>query len=174
VVVHAEEAVSYSLGQTFLTNAQANRAMGWSKAKVKAYWDARAKACQQMADEGECLAQVARHVPVTIAGVDGMGDTAADLQTALMVTAGLFSDPDGTLRRYGPPIVAAADRHVIDPVTTKLGQAMAPYVVKYVLPPLAVLYVVSGISAYYSWKVAKKMAPNTSRRRRRRRRTSRR
>lgn len=162
--------MSYSLGQ--LTNAQANRDMGWTKAKLKAYWDARARACEEMGDEGECLAQVARHVPVTFSG---MGDTAADVQTALQVTAGLFSDPDGTLRRYGPPIVTAADRHVVDPMVKRLGTAMAPYMVKYVLPPVAILYVISGISAYYSYKVAKKMAPNTSRRRvRRRRRTSRR
>lgn len=99
-----------------------------------------------------------------------MGDTASDVSTALRVTAGLFSDPDGTLRRYGPPIVAAADRHVIDPLTKQLGRAMAPYLVKYVIPPLAILYVISGISAYYSYKVSKKMAPNPSRRRRRRRR----
>lgn len=66
--------MSYALGQTaFLTPQQANRAMGWSKSKVKAYWDARAKACAQMADEGECLAQVARHVPVTIAGLGSVG-----------------------------------------------------------------------------------------------------
>jgi hypothetical protein len=159
--------MSYSLGQG-LTNAQANRAMGWSKARVKAYWDARAKACQQFADEGECLEQVARHVPITLAG--GMGDTGTDIATALNVTAGLFSDPDGTLRRYGPPIIAAADQHIVDPLVQELGRAMGPYMVKYVLPPLAVLYVISGVSAYYSYKVAKKLAPNPPRRRRRRRR----
>jgi len=39
----------------------------------KSYWDARAKACEQFADEGECLAQVARHVPVTLGDVGGLG-----------------------------------------------------------------------------------------------------
>src|SRR5262249_24779403 len=35
----------------------------------KAYWDAKARECMNMADEGTCLAQVARHVPVTISGL---------------------------------------------------------------------------------------------------------
>jgi hypothetical protein len=35
----------------------------------KAFWDAKARQCINMADEGTCLAQVARHVPVTISGL---------------------------------------------------------------------------------------------------------
>lgn len=35
----------------------------------KAFWDAKARQCVNMADEGTCLAQVARHVPVTISGL---------------------------------------------------------------------------------------------------------
>ena len=138
-------------------------------ASARAYWDARAKACQEMGDEGVCLAQVAKHVPVTIGG---MGDTATDVQNVVSITAGLIADPEGTLRRRGPAIVAAADRHVVEPLVQEVGKAMAPYAVKYILPPLAVLYVLSGISAYYSYHAAKRLRPN--RRRRRRRRTSRR
>ena len=52
-----------------MTTAQANAAMGWTPAKLKAYWDAKANACQYMADEGNCLAQVAQHVPVTLGGM---------------------------------------------------------------------------------------------------------
>lgn len=156
---------------------QANLDMGWTPERQKQYWDAKARACQQMADEGACLAQVARHVPVTIGG---LGNTAADVSTALNVTAGLFRDPDGTLRRYGPPIVTAADRHVVEPLMQRFGKATAPYLVKYVMPPLAILYVLTGISAYYSYRSARKLAANPSRRRRgtkrrkKRRRTSRR
>lgn len=200
--------MSYSLG---LTPAQANRDMGWTPAKVKAYWDAKAKACQQYGDEGECLAQVAKHVPVTIGGVGyilpplppirtfgpksrpkrrrplrrrpprrrlgalGLGTTGTDIASILTVTGGLFSDPDGTLRRYGPPIVRAADQHVVTPLMQRFGKATAPYMVKYILPPMAVLYVLTGISAYYSYRSARKLAANPSRRRRsRKRRTSRR
>jgi len=57
------------MGAAILTRSQANKAMGWTAAKRKAYWDARAQACTEMGDEGTCLAQVARHVPVTIAGL---------------------------------------------------------------------------------------------------------
>jgi hypothetical protein len=215
--------MSYSLG---LTPAQANLDMGWTPAKVKAYWDAKAKACQQYGDEGECLAQVAKHVPVTIGGLGyilppfppirtfdrpgartygrrpgpkrrpkrrrplrrrpprrrlgglGLGTTGTDIASILTVTGGLFSDPDGTLRRYGPPIVTAADKHVVTPLMQRFGKATAPYLVKYLLPPMAVLYVLTGISAYYSYRSARKLAANPSRRRRRgkrrKRRTSRR
>lgn len=38
-------------------------------AAYKAFWDAKARECVNMADEGTCLAQVARHVPVTISGL---------------------------------------------------------------------------------------------------------
>jgi hypothetical protein len=163
--------MSYSLGQGVLTAAQANRDMGWTHAKLKSYWDARAKACQEFADEGECLAQVARHVPVTFAG---MGDTGTDIMNATSIVAGLIASPDATLRRHGPAIVAASDRHVIGPMVDKLGEAMAPYLIKYMMPPLAVLYVLGGLSAYFSFNAAKKLQANPSRRRRRRRRTSRR
>lgn len=33
------------------------------------YWQERANLCKEFADEGECLARVARHVPVTIGGL---------------------------------------------------------------------------------------------------------
>jgi len=56
-----------------LTPAQVNRRMGWPKKDLKAYWDAKAQQCTEMGDEGECLARVARHVPITIAG---LGSTA--------------------------------------------------------------------------------------------------
>jgi hypothetical protein len=173
VVDEAEEAVSYRRGGALLTPMQADLDMGWTVEKQKKYWDAKARACQQMADEGDCLAQVAQHVPVTIGG---MGDTGTDIATALNVTAGLFRDPDGTLRRYGPPIVRAADTHVVTPLMQRFGAATAPYLVKYILPPLAILYVLTGISAYYSYRSARKLAANPSRRRKRRRkrRTSRR
>ena len=142
----------------------------------RSYWNERANLCSEFADEGECLAQVARHVPVTIGGLGQADTTARDVGTAVRVTAELFSNPDAALRRYGPPIVAAAEQHVVDPVVDKLGQAMAPYAVKYLLPPLAMLYVITGISAYYSYQNSQRLSRNVRRnpRRRSRRRSSRR
>jgi len=156
-----------------LTAAQANADLGWSKRKIKKYWDARAKACQQMGDEGVCLAQIAKHVPVTLGG---LGSTEQDIATIATVTAGMFSNPDRTLARYGPPIVAAADKHIVTPIAEKMPEILTPYLIKYVLPPVAVLYVLSGVSAYYSYKSVKgkKVTPNRRRKNRRRRRTSRR
>lgn len=162
--------MSYALGQVYDAR-QANRAMGWSRAKVRGYWDARARACSEFADEGECLAQVARHVPVTIGS---LGNTAQDISTVLQVTSGLFSNPDATLRQYGPPIVTAADRHVVDPLLDKVGRALSPYILKYVLPVTIGLYITTGISAYYSYKLYEERRVKANRRRRRRRRTSRR
>lgn len=169
--------MSYALGQVY-SEAQADRILGWTPKKLKSYWDARAQACSEFADEGECLAQVARHVPVTIGNYHSLGaSTAQDVQTALTVTAGLFRDPDGTLRQYGPPIVTAADKHIVDPVIGKIGQALTPYVLKYVLPVIAGLYVTTGIAAYYAKQTYDRgrVRSNPKRRkRRRRRRTSRR
>lgn len=164
-----------------LTTEQANRDLGWTKAKLRRYWDARAHACTQFADEGECLAQVARHVPVTIEapgmslnGYHGVGDTAGDVSAAVSVIAGLIGNPDATLRARGPALVQAVDTHLLDPLMDRMGQKLAPYVLKYVLPPLAVLYVLSGIAAYYSYQGPAKKGVSSNRRRGRRRRTSRR
>lgn len=164
---------------SYATPAQVDRDLGWTRSGIRHYWEQRARVCQEMGDEGICLAQVAKHVPVTIAGLGGastgyaMGGTAEDVSTALTVTAGLFRDPDGTLRRYGPPIVRAADKHVVAPLVKEIGKATAPYLYKYVIPPVLILYVISGLGAYYSYKTAKRLTPNR-RRRRSRRRTSRR
>jgi hypothetical protein len=162
--------MSYAMGATALTRVAADRDLGWTKAKLHAYWNARAKACRGMADEDICLAQVAKHVPVTIGG---LGDTAGDVSNVVSIVAGLLSDPEGTLRVRGPALVAAADRHVVGPLVQDIGQAMAPYALKYILPPLAILYVLTGISAYYSYHSAKRLKPNPSRRRLRRRTTRR-
>jgi hypothetical protein len=152
--------------------AQADDLLGWTPSKRRQYWDARARACAQFADEGACLAQVAKHVPVTIGA---LGDTSRDISTALNVTAGLFRDPDSTLRQYGPPIVTAADRHIVDPLLGEVGRALTPYVLKYVLPVILGLYVTTGISAYYSYRLYSdsRVRPNRTRRRRTSRRNSR-
>lgn len=168
--------MSYSLGQAVLTRAQADRDLGWTKKKLRRYWNARAQACRGFADEGECLAQVARHVPVTISGL-GQTGLGINVGTALTSVADIIRDPEAALRARGPAIVAAADKHVVGPLLKRVGQAAAPYMVKYVLPPLAILYVLTGISAYYSYQAAKSrrsVASNPRRKRRRRRRTSRR
>lgn len=167
--------MSYSLGQVY-SAAQADDILGWTPKKRRAYWDARARACAEFSDEGECLAQVARHVPVTIGSYSALGSsTGQDIRTALTVTAGLFRDPDATLRQHGPPIVTAADKHVVDPLLGKVGEALVPYILKYVLPVIAGLYITTGISAYYSYQNYKGRSVRPNKRRRgRRRRTSRR
>lgn len=51
----------------------------------KKYWGARAKQCQMFADEGSCLARVARHVPVSIEmGGLGFTNTVPALETNLL------------------------------------------------------------------------------------------
>lgn len=47
----------------------------------KAYWQARANACQQFADEGACLARVSRFAPVTIS--PGLGQVTTGALTTL-------------------------------------------------------------------------------------------
>lgn len=163
--------MSYALGQVALTRAQANRDMGWTRSKLDAYWNARAQACRSMADEGSCLARVARHRPVTIAGLGQV--TASTVASIADTSARLISDPEGTMRRQGPQIVAALDRHIVNPLVDRMAVAAAPYMLRYILPPLAVLYVLSGLSAFYSFQGLKiltegKRSIKANRRRRRR------
>lgn len=171
--------MSYHLGQAVLTTAEANRKLGWTPEKVRAYWDARARACREMGDEGACLARVARHVPVTIGGMgdsgDGLGQSinAQDISEIAALSARLITNPDATLRSQGPRVVAALDQHIVNPLVDRMATAAAPYVVRYLLPPLAVLYVLSGLGAFFSYQTFKQaagrrsIAPNGRRRRRR-------
>jgi hypothetical protein len=163
-----------------LTAAQANRDMGWTPDKVKAYWDARAKMCQEMADEGTCLAQVARHVPVTLGGLGGytgLGQGAPscpplqlDAGAIATLTAGLISNPDATLRVQGPRIVTALDRHVVEPLIGEATRAATPYLLKYLGPPLVVLYGLSIASMVFSYQVLKESRAGRVKANRRRRR----
>jgi len=136
----------------------------------RSYWDHRASLCSEFADEGECLAQVAKHVPVTIGSYShgGLGNAGQDVARATQIVAGLISNPDATLRTHGPAIVTATDQHVVEPLVDRIGEGLAPYAVKYILPPLAVLYIISGIGAFYSYKAATGGIKRNPRRRRRR------
>ena len=163
-----------------LTAAQANKDMGWTPDKLKAYWDARARMCQEMADEGTCLAQVARHVPVTLGGLGGytgLGQAAPvcpplqlDGAAIASLAAGLLSNPDATLRVQGPRIVTAIDRHVVEPLIGEATRAATPYLLKYLGPPMVVLYGLSIASMVFSYQVLKesrsKVRPNRRKRRR--------
>lgn len=126
------------------------------------YWNARAQACKGYADEGACLARVARHVPITIVpggGVGGLGQTdASTIASIADITARLLRDPEGTMRTQGPRIVAALDAHIVGPVADAAAARIAPYVVRYVVPSMAVLYLLSGLSTFYSYQVLKAMA----------------
>lgn len=137
---------------------------------AKRYWRQRAQECKQFADEGECLAQVAKHAPVTIES-GGLGITADELTSAIDVAAQIVRNPEEVLKARGPAIVSAIDEHVLEPTIDAAGKAMAPYVIKYLMPPIAILYFLVGVSAYYSYKSyrAHPTVPNRRRRRRKRR-----
>lgn len=165
------------LSGTPLTAAQVNANMGWTPARVRSYWDARARECQEMGDEGKCIAQVARHVPVTLGNYDsgdglGTDPTPADIANIVSVAGRLIAAPDATLRVQGPAIVAALDRHVLAPVMNVAVQRAMPYVIRYMGPPLVVLYLLSGMATYFSFEVLaahrKELMKNSRRRKRRR------
>lgn len=215
-----------------LSTAQANAAMGWTPAKLRAYRLARAQACRGMADEGACLARVARHAPVTITSgyasppmspqarayyrvaaqrckefadegaclariarrmpltvesgignyyrslgdsADGLGQTEGQVASNVINALALvIRDPEGTMRVQGPAIVAAADRHIVGPLVESGVRAATPYILRYAVPALGVLYLLSGAAAYFSFQVlkdesGKRLKPNRRRSRRRRR-----
>lgn len=86
-------------------------------------------------------------------GTSGLGGPAED--DALRVAglaARILSNPDATLRAEGPRLVAAADRYLIAPLVDTTAQRMVPIVLKYLAPPLVLLYILSGVSAYYAYQ----------------------
>lgn len=90
--------------------------------------------------------------------LSGLG-SAAGVQTAtqlLDAAAQLTSNPDAYLRLKGPAIVAAADAYVVGPMAASAGRAAAPYMLKYVVPPLLILYTLSGLAAFFAYKAARK------------------
>lgn len=64
----------------------------------------------------------------------------------------LTTNPDAYLRTKGPAIVAAADTYIVGPLTT----TMAVKAAKYVVPPIIILYALSGLAAFFAYKAAHK------------------
>ena len=87
---------------------------------------------------------------------DGLGVTASQVTSTVSTAAGLLSDPDAYLRARGPQLVAALDRHVIGPIMDASIRRSTPYIVKYIVPPIALLYVISGMAAWFAYKSWKK------------------
>jgi hypothetical protein len=86
----------------------------------------------------------------------GLGTTAQTVTQAFDAVAQLTSNPDAYLRTKGPAIVAAADTYLLSPMSATIGRKSAPYVLKYVVPPLVILYGLSGLAAFFAYKAAKK------------------
>jgi hypothetical protein len=97
----------------------------------------------------------------------GLGVAASTITGAVDVAARLINDPEGTLRSRGPLLVSSFDRHVLTPGMDVFAKRSAPYLIKYLLPPLAVLYVITGLGAFWSFKAARKLNANRPRKRRR-------
>lgn len=156
-----------------------------SAASAKRYWNQYAKMCEGMADEGACLTRAIRHGANVTFSASGLGQvpvpsaSAATTQQALQIAANLtqigaavVSNPDLFARSQAPRIVNILDETVITPLVDRVAQRATPYFVRYVMPPLAVLYVLSGMAAFFSYKVLQdepgRVTPNRRRRRRRR------
>jgi len=95
--------------------------------------------------------------PINLGGMGGLGLSAQQATNAIDVAAQLVRDPDAYLRQNGPRIVAAAETHLLGPVVDSTAKALAPYILKYALPAMTVLYVLAGMSAFYSYKAADKV-----------------
>jgi len=105
----------------------------------------------------------------------GLGDDIQPQQVLNIadITSRIITSPDATLRQYGPAIVTGLDKYVLGPVIDKAAQRSAPYLLKYVMPPVAVLYLLTGLATFYSYQalkaVAGKRGVQANRRRRHRR-----
>lgn len=101
----------------------------------------------------------------------GLGQTPQQALTIADVAARIARDPEGYLSAQGPRIVAALDRYVMGPAIDAAVRKSAPYLMKWVVPPMAVLYVISGLAAWFSYKSLQALTRrgvSVNRRRRRR------
>lgn len=154
-----------------------------SAASYKRYWNQYANACQGMADEGACLNRAIQHGANVTFSASGLGQvapssTALTTQQALAIAsnltqigAALVTNPDAFARNQAPRAVNVLDESVITPLVDRMAERASPYFVKYVTPPLVVLYVLSGMAAFFSYKVLEgqsvRISPNRRRHRRR-------
>lgn len=155
-----------------------------SAASYKRYWNNYAKMCPSMGDEGACLNRAIQHGANVTFSAGGLGQvpagsaTMADTQRALQIAASLtqigaqvISNPDLFTRTQAPRVVNALDESVVTPLVDRVAQRAAPYFIRYALPPIALLYVISGLAAFYSYEVLKgQRSRGVSANRRRRRR----
>jgi hypothetical protein len=157
-----------------------------SGVSARKYWNQYAKACRGFADEGACLNRAIQHGASVTFAADGLGQltvptvpagTAAITQQALAIAANLtqigaqlVTNPDNFARTQAPRAVNVLDEAVITPLVDRVAQRATPYFVRYVMPPLAVLYVLSGMAAFFSYKVLEGSPRRVSANRRRRRR----
>ena len=122
-----------------------------------AYWNAAAQRCKQYANEGACLARIARRAPggITIVpGFSGLGQsTAQDIASGAQLIAGLVANPEGTLRAQGPRIVTALDTYIVGPVVQAAVQRSTPYILRYLTPPLMAMYLMTALSTWFSYEV---------------------
>lgn len=152
-----------------------------TSAAYKRYWNKYADSCSEFGDEGACLNRAIQHgASVTFAGLGQVAPaSAATTQQALAIAANLtqigaqvVSNPDLFARSQAPRIVNALDEAVVTPLVDRMAQRATPYFVRYVLPPIALLYVISGLAAFYSYESLKALGGrrvSANRRRRRRR-----
>lgn len=89
--------------------------------------------------------------------LSGLGSTAPRPGDVVNIVAGLITNPEETLKSRGPALVSAIDKHVTGPLIKSAAKQSAPYVVKYVLPPVALIIVTSALGAWFGYKVARKI-----------------
>lgn len=151
-----------------------------SAGSAKRYWNNYAKSCSQFGDEGACLTRAIQHGADVTFSASGLGQTPAQTAASAMTTAANFTEigvhilrnPEVFASTQAPRIVDALDRHIVSPLVDRATVRATPYIVRYLLPPLSVLYILSGLAAFYSYEVLKENTPPkkvlANRRRRRR------
>jgi hypothetical protein len=85
-----------------------------------------------------------------LVGCDGLGGLGVDVGGAIDVAAALLRDPNAYLRAHGPALVTSLDTHVVGPLIGATARRSLPYLLKYIAPPIAVLYLLTGLAAYYA------------------------
>jgi len=98
--------------------------------------------------------------------LSGLGQTpesdARSAQYALQIAANLtsmgaqlVSNPQRFAQTQAPVLVNVLDQTIVSPLVDRATQRATPYLIQYMLPPLTVLYVLSGLAAFYSYETLK-------------------
>jgi len=97
-----------------------------------------------------------RHHPNALRG-SGLGVDLEPGQVASVI-ANLIVNPEAELSARGGALATALQRHIAGPLVEAIAKEAQPYLWKYIVPPLVVLYALVIVAAVKSWQAETRLA----------------